>query len=218
MNALAQFKKEHSLTDQQLAEMLSEKLNRNISSKGVAQQLRRESPSIPWLNALGISPKEPGNLKNSPPQVNSPGISSNIVPEVALPFELKSATATIEMIYTIAGKGAAMASKTPAVADAWQNSAPGLAQGWIEWAKENRTVANGIAMLTVGGPGGQVILTNASLLVTTLMLIQHQKGIQLIPPQFVPPHENPNMDDEKIRENTEEYVDHALRNSPPQSG
>jgi hypothetical protein len=106
-----------------------------------------------------------------------------------------------------------MASKTPAVGTLWEQSSPGLAAGWIEWAKENRTVANGIAMLTIGGPGGQVILMNASLLISTLIAIQQQKGMQIIPPQFIPPHEDPGMDDDKIRENTEAAVDHGIRNA-----
>jgi hypothetical protein len=209
MNALKEYKDREKLTNQELADRLTETLGRKISVKGVAQQLGRTEASIPWLNALGISPKEPGNLKNSPPDVNSP-LSNLATP---LPFEIKTATQTIEMVYTMAGKGAAMASKTPAVGTLWEQSAPGLAAGWIEWAKENKTVANGIAMLTIGGPGGQVILMNASLIISTLIAIQQQKGMQIIPPQFIPPHEDPGMDDDKIRENTEAAVDHGIRNT-----
>lgn len=205
MNTLKQYKDEQKLTNQELADRLTEALGRKISVKGVAQQLGREEASVPWLNALGISPKEPGNLKNSPPNVNPTPISN------PLPFEIKTATETISLIYTMAGKGAAMASKTPAVGTLWEQSAPGLAEGWINWAKENPTVAKGIAVLTVGGPGGQVILMNASLIISTLIAIQTEKGIQMLPPQFMPPHENPDMTDEQIRENTETVVDDGLR-------
>lgn len=207
MNTLKQYKDDQHLTNQELADRLTEALGRKISVKGVAQQLGREEASIPWLNALGISPKEPGNLKNSPTDAKPAGISS------PLPFEIRTATQTIEMIYTMAGKGAGMASKTPEVGTLWESSAPGLAEAWINWAKENRTVANGIAMLTIGGPGGQVILMNASLIISTLIAIQTSKGIQMIPPSFIPPHENPNMTDEQIRENTEAAVDHGIRST-----
>lgn len=205
MNTLKAYKDKEGITNQELADRLTEALGRKISPKGVAQQLGREEASIPWLNALGISPKEPGGLKDQP-DAPKPGAISN-----PLPFEIHTATQTIEMVYTMAGKGAAMASKTPAVGTLWEQSAPGLAAGWIEWAKENRTVANGIAMLTIGGPGGQVILMNASLIISTLIAIQQQKGMQIIPPQFIPPHEDPGMDDDKIRENTDAAVDHGLR-------
>lgn len=209
MNALKVYKDENKLTNQELADRLTEALGRKISVKGVAQQLGREEASIPWLNALGISPKEPGNLKNSPSDVKPAGISN------PLPFEIRTATQTIEMIYTMAGKGAAMASKTPEVGTLWESSSPGLAEAWIEWAKENRTVANGIAMLTIGGPGGQVILMNASLIISTLIAIQTRRGMQIIPPQFIPPHEDPGMDDDKIRENTEAAVEHGIRGTQP---
>jgi hypothetical protein len=213
MNELGQYKEKNKLTDEQLAKLLSDKLGRSISVKGVAQQLGRESPSVPWLNALGISPKEPIGLKDKKVEsgVNPAGISP---PAIALPFEIHTAEKTIEMIYAMAGKGAAMASRTPEVAVAWEQSAPSLAAGWIEWAKENRTVANGIAMLTVGGPGGQVILMNASLLITTLMLVQRQRGIQLVPPGF---NIYEGMSDEQIREQTEQNVDEQLRRPTPPS-
>jgi hypothetical protein len=209
MNALAQYKTQHDLTDQQVAERLTEVLGRKISAKGVAQQLRREAPSVPWLNALGIGPQEPRNLKNDPPDVK-PTDSPTMA--IALPFEVVSAKATIELIYVMAGKGAAMASRTPEVATAWEAAAPGLAECWIKWAEENRTVANAIAMLTVGGPGGQVILMNASLLITTLMTVQNKRGFQLIPPGF---NIYEGMSDEQIREQTEQAVDESIRNPPP---
>ena len=205
MNTLKQYKEEQKLTNQELADRLTEALGRKISVKGVAQQLGREEASVPWLNALGISPKEPGNLKNSSSDVKPTDISN------PLPFEIKTATETIELIYSMAGKGAAMASKTPEVGTLWEASSPGLAEAWINWAKENRTVANGIAMLTIGGPGGQVVLMNASLIISTLIAIQQARGIQMLPQQFIPVHEDPGMDEEKIRENTEAAVDHGLR-------
>ena len=210
MNELGRYKESNGLTDEEVAKRLTDALGRKISAKGVAQQLRRESPSVPWLNALGIGPQEPGNLKNSPTDVKPPQ-SSPQKPgaEIALPFEMVSAKATIEIIYTMAGKGAAMASRTPDVARAWESAAPGLAEAWIEWAKENRTVANAIAMLTVGGPGGQVILMNASLLISTLMTIQNAKGLDIIPPHLRPP-----MD---TNDQTEAYVDEQLRATEPPS-
>jgi len=100
------------------------------------------------------------------------------------------------------------------VATLWEQSAPGLAEAWLDWAKESPTVANGIAMLTIGGPGGQVILMNASLIIGTLMAIQQQKGIQIIPPQFVPPHERPTEEEYLAQSETERAVDDALGNSP----
>lgn len=206
MNELGRYKETHGLTNQQLADELTEKLGRKISAKGIAQQLNRESPSIPWLNALGISPQEPGNLKDSTVSAKPTEKPSAAI---ALPFEVVSARATIEIIYTMAGKGAAMASRTPEVANAWEAAAPGLAEGWIKWAEENRTVANAIAMLTVGGPGGQVILMNASLLVSTLMTIQNAKGVNLLPQGFVP------TTPEDQTRTTEEFVDEQLRQTQP---
>jgi len=218
MNEIGKYMKEHSLDDEAMAKIISDKLGRDIGANGVKQIKNRKDAPIPWMNALGISPKEPSGLRSGR-ATGVPGKSSSGSTEtppgiIDLPFEVHSAQITIEMIYTMAGKGAAMASRTPSVSDLWEQSAPQLAEGWLEWAKESRTVANAIAMLTVGGPGGQVILTNASLIISTLMLVQREKGLSLIPPQFVPPHERPEGDEEHIRQNTEAAVDHALRHPP----
>lgn len=219
MNQITAYMKQNNLDDEGMAKVISEKLGRSISAKGVQQIKSRKDAPAPWLRALDIAPNEPSGLKDRP-RATIPGrtpksetSSGTIDPIPALPFEVVSAKATIELIYTMAGKGVAMGTRTPVVADLWEKSAPALADGWIEWAKENRTVANAIAVLTIGGPGGQVILTNASLLISTLMAVQQQRGISLIPPTFIPPHENPDMDDDKIRQNTEAAVDFGIRNA-----
>lgn len=219
MNSIRQYMKDHDLDDEAMAKVISEKLGRSIGANGVKQIKSRKEAPVPWLNALGISPQEPSGLKGGKRASGVPGRETKtesppgMAPAIELPFEITSARVTLEMIYTMAGKGAAMASRTPAVGNLWEQSAPGLAEAWLEWAKESRTVANGIAMLTIGGPGGQVILLNASLIISTLMTIQNVKGLSLIPPQFIPPHERPEGDEDKIRENTEAAVEDALRNS-----
>lgn len=213
MNTLLKYMSDKKMDSEAMAAELSEKMGRTISKNGVEMMAKRKEAPIPWLNALGISPKEPGAESEKNKKVDGDvNPTENLSP---LPFEIVSARATIEMIYTMVGRGAAMGVRTPAIADAWKDNAPSLAEAWINWARENRTVANGIAMLTVGGPGGQVILLNASLLITTLMLYQQERGKQIIPPQFIPPHEDPRMDDEKIRENTEAAVDFGI-GIPPQ--
>lgn len=223
MNSVRQYMKDHNLDDEGMAKVMSEKLGRSIGETQVRSiKSRKEAPAI-WLNALGVSPQEPSGLKVGKKVSGAPGVKSTeksteaspggTIEAISLPFEVVSAKATIELIYTMAGKGAAMASRTPQVSELWETSAPMLAEGWIEWAKENRTVANGIALLTVGGPGGQVILTNASLLISTLMLVQQQRGLSIIPPQFVPPHERPDAEAYIAQNETERAVDDALRNS-----
>src|SRR5437879_2187813 len=188
MNQITTYMKEHNLDDEAMAEIISEKLGRKIGANGVRQIKTRKEAPVPWVNALEISPKEPSGLKRDkkatiPGRGKTTESSTGDISPIELPFEINSARVTLEMIYTMAGKGAAMASRSPDVANLWEQSAPTLAEGWLEWAKESRTVANGIAMLTVGGPGGQVILTNASLIISTLMIIQNDRGHSLLPPQ-----------------------------------
>lgn len=214
MNSITRYMKENNLDDAAMAKIISEKLGRNVGPKGVQQIKTRKEAPAPWLRALNIAPTEPSGLKDQP-RATIPGRKppdNEIASIPSLPFEVTSAKVTIEMIYTMLGKGAAMGTRTPQVAELWEKSAPALAEGWIDWAKENRTVANGIAMLTIGGPGGQVVLTNASLIIGTLMMVQQQRGIELIPPQFIPPHEQPEGAEAKIQENTEAAVDHRIRN------
>lgn len=217
MNPITGYMKDHNLDHEAMAKLLQEKMGRNISAEGVRRMAAKKEAPKTWLTALGIAPKEPAGLKGAPRAAGVPGAkpSAEIQPIPDLPFEITSARTTIELIYTMAGKGAAMGTKTPDVATLWEKSAPALAEGWIEWAKENRTVANVIAMMTIGGPGGQVVLTNASLIISTLMMVQQKHNMSIIPPQFVPPHEDPGMDDDKIRENTEAAVDHGI-GIPPQ--
>lgn len=213
MNSLKKYANEKNLTAQDIATELKEKLGRPISATGVEMMMNRQEAPLPWLSALGLNgakPQEPSGLKEEKTKKSAEDVKPNTAVDIHLPFEPVSARATIELIYTMAGKGAAMASKTPTVGDAWHNAGPQLAEGWIEWAKENRTVANGIAMLTVGGPGGQVILMNASLLITTLMLIQQHRNLDIIPKGF---DIYQGMDEDQIREQTEQAVDGSIGGS-----
>lgn len=223
MNSIRQYMKDHNLDDEGMAKVMSERLGRSIGETQVRSiKSRKEAPKT-WLDALGVSPQEPSGLKVGKKVSGAPGVKSTekssepspvgAIEPISLPFEIVSAKVTIEMIYSMAGKGAAMASRTPPVADLWEQSAPALADAWIEWAKESRTVANGIAMLTIGGPGGQAILLNASLIISTLMTIQRTKGIEMIPQQFIPPHERSDAEAYIAQNDTERAVDDALGNS-----
>lgn len=207
MNSITQFQKNQGISDEEMAALISEKLGRDISVKGLDSVKRRKEAPVAWLSALGISPREPGGLrdKQAESETKSPGTVATLVP---LPFEPKTAQATIEMIYVMAGKGAAMGTRTPAVADVWELQSKPLAEAWIEWAKTNRTVANGIAMLTAGGPGGQVILLNASLIITTLITVQNANRISPFPPGFDPTK----TEEENLRAQTEAQVDERLSN------
>ena len=223
MNNLAKYMKENNLDNETMAEIMKEKMGRNISAKGVEQMLKRKEAPIPWLNALGISPNEPSGLKDEPPPripgVNAPLGSqpssgrTQIAEAINLPFEVSSARTTIELIYQMAGKGVAMGSRIPELEIAWSNAAPSIADAWIEWAKTNKTVANGIALLTVGGPGGQVILAHATLIITTLMTISQHRNPGVIPPPPFNIYEE--MSEEDIRRATEQAVDDGLGNTPP---
>jgi hypothetical protein len=180
------------LTDEQMAVLLSDKLGRTISVAGFKAVRSRKDAPAEWLESLGIAPQEPtyrpGDTPDAPPDdppdLNTGRQSQTTTAPVAgvLPFEPATAQMQLTLIYTMAGKGAAMALRSPEVADVWASHAPQIAAAYIEWARYSPRVAQYIAAITLGGPAGQIVLLHGSLLITTLIVSGRVRPEQFIPP------------------------------------
>lgn len=200
---LQQFQESEGYTDEQMADILSERLKRPISVTGYKMFKNRKNAPALWLEALAIVPHDPSHVERpatesgadeaprDPMQPsNIPDYPENkprkITPDSMLPFEPQTAFSTIAMIYTFAGKGAGAVMGSDAVAETWRNFAPHIAQAYIEWAKENETVARIIATMTLGGAGGKVVLLHAELMVTTLIVSGQMPASMIVPPNLRP--------------------------------
>ena len=199
---LQQFQDSEGYSDQQMADLLSDRLGRAISLTGYKMFKSRKNAPALWLEALAIVPHDPSHVQRDDATVSSsdndkprdPGPSiipdypdaqpRKVTPDSMLPFEPQSAYATIAMIYTFAGKGAATIMNAPPVAATWAEFAPHIAGAYIEWAKENETVARIIATMTLGGAGGKVVLLHAQLAVTTLIVADKLNAAMIVPPDL----------------------------------
>jgi hypothetical protein len=199
------------LTDDEMAVLLSSRLGRTVSPAGYRIVKGRRDAPAEWLEALSIAPSEPAapgapSATDKQPEHGAPDASKGavLVPGV-LPFEPASAKMQIALIYTMAGKGAALPQRRHGTPEAlqraariesiWALHAPQIADAYIEWAKENATVAHYIGMLTLGGPGGKLIMLHGSMLVQTLL----ETGA-INPNAFVPPTLRTPQETDTIRE------------------
>jgi hypothetical protein len=171
-----------------MAALLSEKLGRTISVTGFKAVRSRKDAPAEWLESLGIAPQEPTYTADvppdDPPDLNAGRQNPPPTAPVAgvLPFEPATAEMQLTLIYTMAGKGAAIALRSPEVADVWAQHAPQIAAAYIEWARYSPRVAQYIAAITLGGPAGQIVLLHGSLLITTLIVSGRVRPDQFIPP------------------------------------
>lgn len=190
---LRSYQQAEGLTDEQMAALLTDKLGRPISVTGYKTVKTRKGAPDEWLEAIGIAPQEPTDsdhrAANAPPPDDAPDMNTGTErpPPTApvagvLPFEPATAQMQITLVYTMAGRGAAIALRSPQVADIWAQHAPQIAAAYIEWARYNPRVAHYIGALTLGGPAGQLVLLHGSLLVTTLIV-----SGRINPEQFIPP-------------------------------
>lgn len=212
MSDLKSYQTSEGLSDDQMAALLTERLGREISAKGYKIVSSRKGAPPEWLEALSIVPQEP---VDSRPVSSSDEDKVSATPQVprpaalALPFEPQSARLTIVMIYTAAGKGAGLALRNDQVAQLWTESAPALADAWIEWARESPTVANYIRALTLGGPAGQVVFVHANLLISTLIVSGRMQ--MPMPPTMRNPQETDLIDEPSENGNSEPAPGHATR-------
>lgn len=187
------------LSDEQMAQLLSERLGRPVSAAGYRVVKGRSNPPDAWLEALSIVPREPqaepvSNATGDDGRADNDSHTQTAGMAVPLPFEPASAAMQITLIYTMAGKGIALSIRRDGTEEAilraqrvenlWAVNAPAIAAAYIEWAKENATVAHYIAMLTLGGAGGKILLLHGSLLVQTLIESGSIDPEQMLPPSM----------------------------------
>lgn len=190
---LKQYQDSEGLSDEQMAALLTEKLGRNIGVRGYQIIRARKDAPAAWLEALSIVPHDPTHVQENNPVRGAdegprdPGGDRDsqvrrAVSDAMLPFEPQTAHTAIVLIYTMAGRGASAVMGAPQVAEVWTGFAPHIATAYIEWAKENETVARIIAAVTLGGAGGKVVMLHASLAVQTLIVADKLSAQMLIPP------------------------------------
>lgn len=210
MSDIQAYQTAEGLSDEEMAARLSDLLDRPISVQGYKIVKGRKSAPGEWLNALSIVPRDESAVDRPPPADDDPQPPAHRAVMDALPFEPQSVQLQIEMAYKLAGKGVAMVMHEPKVAYVWGMAAPDIAQAYIAWARENRTVAHYLGMLTLGGAAGNLVLLHGSLLVATL-IASGQVGA----PGFVPPTMRTAQETDLINETEDEHDDSTTEPTQP---
>lgn len=202
-------------TDAEMAALLSDRLGRTISLQGYRIGRNRRTPPPEWLHALNIAPQEPAGFSTS--REESQGVSPagdegggvRAPQTLPLPFDPAPVRQQIEMVYALAGKGAALAIRRRApsgdltashraamVENTWAVHAPQIAEAYIEWAKEDPAVARVLNAMTLGGPKGKLVMLHGSLIVSTLIASGAVNPERLVPPSYRAPEETDRLADD----------------------
>lgn len=194
---IRQWQEAEGRTDEQMAELLTDRLGRVISTKGYRMGKARRNPPPDWLHALNIAPVEPSGVPHPPTQDEGqderPERTTTSLP---LPFDPAPVRMQITMAYTFAGKGVGLAMRSERVADQWAFAAPHIADAYIEWAKEDANVARILNTLTLGGPKGTLVMLHVSLLINTLIVSGKLDPTRMVPPPFREAQETDNLADD----------------------
>lgn len=176
MSVISSWQQEMGLDDEQMAALLSERLGKDISVGGYQRMGKRQNVPAAWLDALELSPQEPGSPR--------PKRKQEVV-EPTMALDVASAKTQLTLIYTFAGKGASIALRSPDVAGIWAGHAPRIADAYVRWAETNATVRQVLSYLTLGGPAGELVLLHATLIVGTLVASERLDVNMFVPPPAV---------------------------------
>lgn len=184
MPLLSDYMLEHGLSDESMAEVLSEKLGRQITPHGVLAQRNRKDKNLSksWLEALEIERPEfiresevEEDLGGSPAQAGEhtgagdDAARTSLAP-VELPFDGLEAKTRIKLIYELIGKGVSRGMKDPRYEMVFRQHAPVLADKWIAAAKQNRQVATIVTYITAGGATGDLVIAHLTLVMSMLII------------------------------------------------
>lgn len=207
---IRQWQEAEGRTDEEMAELLSDRLGRVISTKGYRMGKARQNPPSEWLHALNIAPVEPSG--GPQPVTDDDGGGDDGLSRAKtlspLPFDPAPVRVQIILAYTFAGKGIALAisrrSPSPShalyvrnqVGAMWEQAAPDIADAYIQWAKEDANVARILQTITLGGPKGVLVTLHVSLFVSTLVLSGAVNPNQFVPPTMRQPQETDHLADD----------------------
>lgn len=154
----------NNLTAEEVAAVLSERLDRNIGAAAVSARASKEMPKM-WANALGIEFEAPDIKKQAEEEgaKPKPKRAEDGKPKPAPDLNLVLVEERVAAIYAMVGKGVARAANEPRYEKAFYDHAPGCAKAWANLAKHDKHVATVLEALTAGGPWGEVLWIHLSL-------------------------------------------------------
>lgn len=188
MNTLGLFQKDNRLSDEGIAALLSERLERDFSAEQIAKMKGRARTPKYVAEALGIEREQPdktaadpnssSRIPDPPPaplwpddeSPNEPDRATGVALEPAEPFDFDAAETRLMLVeaYRVAGKGAAYVGKNDQYERAFDLHAERCADAWLSLARRDARVAKALASLTSGGAWGQLLLIHLSLVLSVL--------------------------------------------------
>jgi hypothetical protein len=169
---------------EELAAVLSERLNRSITAAAVIAQGDKPMRKA-WRDALGVEDVPEPVAEEIIEEVTGekPKRKSAKAPTPVGDFNPFLAEQRVAAIYAMAGKGVSMATREPRYEQAFRSHADQCGKAWVSLAAHDKHVATILTALTAGGPWGEVIWIHASL-VFSLVVISGKvnlDGIGIVP-------------------------------------
>lgn len=144
---------------------------RPLTEDDVKRRVGTEVPG-PWRSALGVedSPQTPdGEGAAAPGSTEAPSSGRRETPPKR-PTEARieivdehGAKKRIAWAYKFVGSGLAAGSGSPGVAHVWADQSDGLAQMWLDAAKDNPWAAKVVTAASAGGPMGELVAAHVYL-------------------------------------------------------
>jgi len=192
MGRLQDFQKAQGLSDEGVADLLSQRLGEPVDVEQVAKAKARGDKRLPksYVRALEL-PEEPtgrayrtgdGDLSPEPGEKN-PIVKEKVKAPVPGVDELdwRNAREAVIAIYVSIGKGVSMITKKPHIAQVFAQGAPVLADDWIRLARVDERTRAVLAKLTVAGPGGQLAMDHIILVGKLISLEGGARGRVIVP-------------------------------------
>jgi hypothetical protein len=153
-----------NLSADELAAVLSERLNRTITAAAVIAQGDKPMRKA-WLMALGIKDAPEPVVEEIIEEVTGekPKRKATRAPAEPAEFNPFLVEQRVAAIYSMVGRGVSAATKEPRYATAFNAHADKCGKAWADLAQYDKHVATVLTALTAGGPWGEVIWLHASL-------------------------------------------------------
>lgn len=207
---LVEYQLAHGLSDETLADLLTERLGRPITPGGVQRFKRYPDHSVPpsWLAALELEPRGPAprpeppagefppiegtRLGDGPPPDSTPSSAGTTAAEKVLALDYAAAYDVLVFIYSSVGYGLATILHDPQIDRIFKTKVANgktppenIADDWCALARVDERARKLLATLTMGGPAGKLAVDHLILIVAILTRPRPDGSIATAAPETI---------------------------------